>query len=155
MRGKDQVLLALLSGMLAACTEVATLPDNAGFGATPTLPPADARLIPTVRIAPAVGWPDGATPTPAAGMQVAAFARDLDHPRWLHVLPNGDVLVAESNAPPRPDDSPGIIGWFMRRVMQRAGAGVASANRITLLRDVDGDGVAARGAEFAVRHGPR
>ena len=142
MRGKDQVLLALLSGMLAACTEVATLPDNAGFGATPTLPPADARLIPTVRIAPAVGWPDGATPTPAAGMQVAAFARDLDHPRWLHVLPNGDVLVAESNAPPRPDDSPGIIGWFMRRVMQRAGAGVASANRITLLRDVDGDGVA-------------
>jgi glucose/arabinose dehydrogenase len=75
-------------------------------------------------------------------MSVAAFASGLDHPRWLHVLPNGDVLVAETNAPPRPDDAVGIKGWLAGLVMKRAGAGVASANRITLLRDTDGDGVA-------------
>jgi glucose/arabinose dehydrogenase len=75
-------------------------------------------------------------------MQVAAFARDLDHPRWLLVLPNGDVLVAETNAPPKPDDGHGIKGWLMGLFMQRAGAAVPSANRITLLRDTDGDGVA-------------
>jgi glucose/arabinose dehydrogenase len=75
-------------------------------------------------------------------MGVSAFARDLDHPRWLYVLPNGDVLVAETNAPPKPDDAKGIKGWISKQVMKRAGAGVPSANRITLLRDTDGDGVA-------------
>lgn len=73
---------------------------------------------------------------------MVAFARCLDHPRWLYVLPNGDVLVAESNAPPKPEDGKGIKGWLMGLVMKRAGAGVPSANRITLLRDSDGDGVA-------------
>ncbi len=95
-----------------------------------------------MNIAPAKGWPSGAMPQPVAGTSVTAFARDLDHPRWLYVLPNGDVLVAESNAPPKPDDAKGIKGWVMKRVMKRAGAGVPSANRITLLRDTDGDGVA-------------
>ena len=75
-------------------------------------------------------------------MRVAAFAGKLDHPRWLYVLPNGDVLVAETNAPPKPDDAKGIKGWIMGLVMKRAGAGVPSANRITLLRDTHGDGVA-------------
>jgi glucose/arabinose dehydrogenase len=84
----------------------------------------------------------GARPQAAPGTRVAAFARDLDHPRWLYVLPNGDVLVAETNAPPKPDDAQGIRGWLMGLVMKRAGAGVPSANRITLLRDTDGDGVA-------------
>ena len=73
---------------------------------------------------------------------MTAYATALDHPRWLYVLPNGDVLVAETNGPPRPDDNKGIKGWFTKRVMKRAGAGVPSANRITLLRNVDGDGVA-------------
>ena len=82
------------------------------------------------------------TPTAAAGTQVAAFADGLDHPRWLYVLPNGDVLVAETNAPPKPDDAKGIRGWVMEKVMGRAGAGVPSPNRITLLRDADHDGVA-------------
>jgi glucose/arabinose dehydrogenase len=95
-----------------------------------------------VNIAPAVGWADGAKPTAAAGTQVAAFAEGLDHPRWLYVLPNGDVLVAETNAPPKPDDGKGIKGWVMKTVMGRAGAGVPSPNRITLLRDKDHDGVA-------------
>jgi glucose/arabinose dehydrogenase len=75
-------------------------------------------------------------------MAVNAFAAGLDHPRTLYVLPNGDVLVAETNAPPKPDDSRGIKGWITKMVMGRAGAGTTSANRITLLRDADGDGVA-------------
>jgi len=127
---------------LTACSEVATLPISAGTGPQPTLPPPRQTLIPTVHIAPAQGWPADAVPQPGPGMRVTAFTRGLDHPRWLHVLPNGDVLVAESNAPPKPDDAKGIKGWVMGLVMKRAGAGVPSANRITLLRDTDGDGVA-------------
>ena len=127
---------------LAACNEMATLPVSAGTGPHPTLPPPQQTLIPTVHIAPAKGWPPGAAPQAAAGMRVTAFARGLDHPRWLYVLPNGDVLVAETNAPPKPEDAKGIKGWVMGMVMKRAGAGVPSANRITLLRDTDGDGVA-------------
>jgi len=95
-----------------------------------------------VNIAPAQGWPLGVTPRAAPGARVAAFASGLDHPRWLYMLPNGDVLVAETNAPPKPDDAQGIKGWLMSLVMKRAGASVPSANRITLLRDTDGDGVA-------------
>lgn len=127
---------------LVACGETATLPISAGTGPQPTLPPPQQTLIPTVNIAPAKGWPAGVTPQPAPGMQVVAFASGLDHPRWLYVLPNGDVLVAETNAPPKPEDGKGIKGWVMRLVMKRAGAAVPSANRIALLRDSNGDGVA-------------
>ncbi len=98
--------------------------------------------MPTVHVAKASGWPAGMTPTAAAGLEVNAFAAGLDHPRWLQVLPNGDVLVAESNAPPKPDDARGLKGWAMRLLMKRAGAAVASADRVTLLRDRDRDGVA-------------
>ena len=127
---------------LAACSQGSTLPPAAGIGAMPILPEPHNALIPTVNIAPAKGWPSGAAPVAAVGTQVAAFARDLDHPRWLYVLPNGDVLVAETNAPPRPEAGKGIRGWVMGKVMKKAGAGVPSANRITLLRDTDGDGAA-------------
>ena len=126
---------------LSACSEMATLPVSAGTGTEPTLPEPDKRLIPTVHVAPATGWPAGEMPRAADGLRVVAFARGLDHPRWLLVLPNGDVLVAESNAPPRPDDKGGLKGWFKRRLMKKAGAAVPSANRITLLRDSDADGV--------------
>ena len=132
----------LLLATLAACGGVATLPVSAGTGPQPTLPAPAPSLIPTVNIAEAKGWAHGATPKAAAGTQVAAFADGLDHPRWLLVLPNGDVLVAETNAPPKPEDAKGLRGWVMGLVMKRAGAGVPSANRITLLRDTDGDGVA-------------
>jgi glucose/arabinose dehydrogenase len=132
---------ALLAA-LAACGEVATLPVAAGTGPQPTLPAPAPSLIPTVNIAKAKGFAPGATPKAAAGTRVAAFADGLDHPRWLLVLPNGDVLVAETNAPPKPEDAKGIKGWVMGLVMKRAGAGTPSANRITLLRDTDGDGVA-------------
>jgi len=131
--------LALL-GALVACGDTALLPPEAGMGATPTLPPPKIRLIPTVNIAPARGWPEGVMPAPMPGLAVTALASGLDHPRWVVVLPNGDVLVAESNAPPKPDDSQGIKGWIAKWVSKRAGAGVPSANRITLLRDADGDG---------------
>ncbi|MDE2092270.1 MAG: sorbosone dehydrogenase family protein [Burkholderiales bacterium] len=127
---------------LAACGQVATLPVSAGTGPQPALPAPQQALIPTVDIAPAVGWPRGATPQAAPGLRVAAFASGLDHPRWLYVLPNGDVLVAETNAPPQPADAQGIKGWLTRLLMARAGAAVPSANRITLLRDIDGHGVA-------------
>lgn len=129
---------------LAACGETAKLPESAGVGASPTIPEPNRTLIPTVKVAPAKGWAEGATPKPADGLAVEAFASGLDHPRWLHVLPNGDVLVAESNRPPRQEPDQGFVqkvkGWVMQRTMAKAGAGVPSANRITLLRDADGDG---------------
>jgi glucose/arabinose dehydrogenase len=141
-------LIALLLLALAGCSEEASLPVDAGTGPNPQLPPPRSGWIPTVNIAPARGWPEGAAPSPAEGLRVQSFAAGLDHPRWLHVLPNGDVLVAETNAPPKPEDERGIRGWVMRRVMARAGAGVPSANRITLLRDADGDGVAETRSVF-------
>ena len=129
-----------LVALLIGCGERSQLLDHAGVGPQPALPAPVTTLLPTVNIAPALGWPSGQTPRPAAATQVNAFATGLNHPRWLHVLPGGDVLVAETNAPPRPEAGGGIKGWVMKKVMARAGAGVPSANRITLLRDADGDG---------------
>ncbi|WP_350649513.1 sorbosone dehydrogenase family protein [Pseudomonas sp. HY13-MNA-CIBAN-0226] len=142
MRKPQLVFVIALAGGLAACGETSSLQVSDGTGPSPKLPEPNKTLIPTVNIAPAIGWPDGTKPTAAAGTQVAAFAESLDHPRWLYVLPNGDVLVAETNAPPKPEDGKGIKGWVMKKVMGRAGAGVPSPNRITLLRDKDHDGVA-------------
>ena len=139
----SRVALTLLTvAALAACGDTAKLVDTAGMGASPTLPKPLSNLIPTVNIAPAKGWPAGVMPTPMAGLTVTALATGLEHPRWLYTLPNGDVLVAESNAPPKPEDGKGIKGWVMGVVMGRAGAGVPSANRITLLRGVDSSGKA-------------
>jgi glucose/arabinose dehydrogenase len=136
------LLLGSLILNLLACGEKATLPMEAGIGPRPTLPAPNPTLIPTVNIAPAKGWPTGVKPTAAVGLSVNAYATGLDHPRWLYVLPNGDVLVAETNAPPKPEDGKGIRGWIMKLIKKRAGAGVPSANRITLLRDEDADGIA-------------
>jgi glucose/arabinose dehydrogenase len=127
--------------LLAACGDKSTLPQGADIGPQPELKAPNKTLIPTVNIAKATGWPAGVMPTAAAGLDVNAFATALDHPRWVYVLPNGDVLVAESNAPAKPEAG-GIRNWIQSKVMARAGAGVPSANRITLLRDADGDGVA-------------
>jgi glucose/arabinose dehydrogenase len=140
--GRSIVMAAVSVVALTACGEMATLPLSAGVGANPTLPAANPTLIPTVNIAPAKGWPAGLAPQSAPGTTVTALAKDLDHPRWIYVLPDGDVLVAETNAPVRPENGKGIKGWVMAKVMQRAGAGVASANRITLLRGVGADGAA-------------
>src|SRR5690606_35244607 len=109
---------------LAGCGESARLTVHPGMGPLPQLPPPNTTLIPTVQTAKAVGWSNGEHPTAAPGLSVQAFARDLDHPRWLYTLPNGDVLVAETNAPPKPDDSKGIKGWIAGLIMAGAGAGV-------------------------------
>lgn len=143
-----KILIALLILALIALgafwwlsrPDVARLSDTDVTGQIPKLSETRSQTIPTVKIAEAVGWAGEAKPTAAAGLTVNAFAKGLDHPRWLYRLPNGDVLVAESNSPPREDG--GITGWVMKTLMGRAGAGVPSANRITLLRDADGDGVA-------------
>lgn len=127
---------------LVACGETSSLQVTDGTGPTPKLPEPNKTLFPTMNIAPAIGWPEGAKPVAANGTQVTAFADGLDHPRWLYVLPNGDTLVAETNAPPKPDDNKGIKGWITKKVMSRAGAGTPSPNRITLLRDSDHDGIA-------------
>ena len=149
MRVSAMTVLLLAVGTIGVgCGDEATLPVSAGTGPNPKLPPPHATLITTVNIAPARGWPDGVTPLAVPGLRATAFAGGLDHPRWLFVLPNGDVLVAETNAPPKPEDGRGLKGWITRLVMARAGAGVPSANRITLLRDSDGDGVAESRSVF-------
>ena len=139
---KASILTLATAAALAGCGGSANLMNGEDTGPRPTLPPPSTRLLPIVNIAPAIGWPQGVMPMPAAGLSVSAFARGLEHPRTLYVLPNGDVLVAETNAPPRPEDGKGIKGAAMKAVMKRAGAAVPSANRITLLRDTDGDGLA-------------
>jgi glucose/arabinose dehydrogenase len=135
-------IFAVVALMAAGCGESAKLPLSATVGPDPTLPPPNTTVIPTVHIAPAKGWPEGGKPIAAVGTTVAAFATGLDHPRWVYVLPNGDVLVAETNAPPKPEDYKGVKGKITKVVMKRAGSGGPSANRISLLRDADGDGVA-------------
>jgi glucose/arabinose dehydrogenase len=133
---------------LCACATASRLPPNADKGADPVLPPPQKALLPAVNIAPAIGWGLGERPAAAAGLSVIAFSQALEHPRWIHVLPNGDVLVAETNAPPRPEEGQGLKGKILGLVMKVAGAAVPSANRITLLRDVDGDGEAETRTPF-------
>ena len=126
--------------------DVARLPVDAVTGTRPDITPPRIQSFPTIKVADAVGWPQGVTPVPAAGLSVKAFATGLDHPRWLYRLPNGDVLVAESNSPPR--EGGGITGAVMGYLMGKAGAGGASPNKIILLRDTDGDGVAESRTTF-------
>jgi glucose/arabinose dehydrogenase len=150
---RKNVLLAILIGAfalpLASCNEPQnTVSADQTFGPSPALPAPQNSWIPTVNIAAATGWPAGGKPVAADGMAVNAFATGLEHPRTLYVLPNGDVLVAETNAPPKPDDTNGIKGWVTKMVMRRAGADVPSPNRITLLRDADNDGVAETRSVF-------
>jgi len=135
----------LVAGLLTACGDTAKLPESATQGPQPQLPPPASALLPTLHIAPAEGWPAGGHPQAAAGFTVTAFAQGLQHPRSLLVLPNGDVLVAESDHPapaPGEQEKHGVKAWISRQVQKRAGSGTPSADRITLLRDANGDGVA-------------
>jgi len=137
--------LILASSLLSSSVshaDVKALPESAGIGPTPKLPKPDKSLLPRVNIAPQQGWPEGATPIAAPGLQVHALAGGLDHPRTLHALPNGDILVTETNAPAKPDKSTGLTDWVTGKVKKSAGAAGISADRITLLRDADGDGIA-------------
>jgi glucose/arabinose dehydrogenase len=143
-----RTLIVTAAVALVGCGSTARLPVSAGTGPRPTLPQPDRSLIPLVNVVKATGWPEGTMPVSAGGTSVTAFAQGLEHPRWLHVLPNGDVLVAETNAPERPKDNRGIKGYFFKLFQKKAGGAVPSANRITLLRDADGDGVAETRTAF-------
>jgi glucose/arabinose dehydrogenase len=150
---RNRILLAMWMGAWRfrwppATTRRTPSPPSRALGRRRPCPRRRTSWIPTVNVATAIGWPAGGKPTAANGMAVNAFATGLDHPRTLYVLPNGDVLVAETNAPPKPDDGKGIKAWVTRLVMGRAGANTPSANRITLLRDADGDGVAETRSVF-------
>jgi glucose/arabinose dehydrogenase len=128
--------------MLHGCGDHASLPDTAGMGPHPQLPAPHQTMLPTLKIAPAAPWANGAKPAAAEGLAVNAFAEDLAHPRRIYMLPNGDVLVAETGAPPQPGDQQGLRGFVQKMITSAVGSSVKSANRITLLRDVDGDGKA-------------
>jgi glucose/arabinose dehydrogenase len=146
------IVSAMVASALAAAGVRAdpTQPiDAAEYGPRPVIPAPDKHLIPTLHVAKAEPWKGDAMPRAAQGLKVAAVARGLQHPRWLYVLPNGDILVAESEAPPKPDDGKGIRGKVQKHEQRRAGSGDApSANRITLLRDVQGDGTAVERHAF-------
>ena len=147
-------IAAALLLLLAGCRDSAELPEQATQGPNPSLPAPKERLIPTLNIAKATGWKQGETPEAAKGLAVSGYATGLDHPRWLYVLPNGDVLVAETNTPKQEGSAGGggVMDWIKGKVMiwamNRAGAGVPSPNRIVLLRDADGDGVAETKSVF-------
>jgi glucose/arabinose dehydrogenase len=150
------IVVGLLGcGVMVACTTLSAADSGphaspaSTVGPSPQLAaPEKSGLIPTVKIAEARGWPADHMPIAASGLVVNAFATGLDHPRWLYVLPNGDVLVAETNAPKRPRDEAGLKAKIMKKMQAKAGAGSPSANRITLLRDADGDGAAEVRSEF-------
>ncbi len=125
------------AGLLAAaCSGQAPAPPT--YGANPSLPAPKSGLLPTINVPKAVGWPAGAAPVAAEGLAVTRFAEGLDHPRWLYLLPNGDVLVAEASS--QPSKGGGITGFVANSMMRQGGAFDAGANHITLLRDADGDG---------------
>ena len=148
MRSHFFLICLLGAASLAACGSPARLPVSAETGVHPVIPPPRESVIPVINVVTAKSWPDGNTPIAGEGLTVRPFARGLAHPRWLYVLPNGDVLVAETTAPKRPDDNKGIKGLFFRVFLAKGGGAVPSADRIVLLRDTDGDGVADTRAVF-------
>jgi glucose/arabinose dehydrogenase len=134
------IALALAGVWYITRPDVAQLPLDAVTGPKPNITEGREQIFPTIKVAEVDRWKAGEAPIAAPGLVVERFAESLDHPRNMYVLPNGDVLVAETNSPPR--DVGGIEGFVMKWLMGKAGAGVPSANRITLLRDADGDGKA-------------
>ena len=131
-----------LAVAVTACADKPAKDVSAAQGPNPSLDAPSERVIPTVNVAKGEGWPEGTKPTTAAGLTVAEFAGELDHPRWLHVLPNGDVLAAESDSPGTDKTGGNVKGFVQKLLMKKAGSSKGSANRISLLRDADGDGVA-------------
>ena len=138
------IAVSLMSLALLGCQSVEPgAPDMTyGWGAAPLLKPPEPQTVPVMNLSKAVGWKPDETPIPAEGFEVQAFAQGLDHPRWLYELPNGDILVAETDAPQASSGRGGVLAWFAKRVMRFTGSGYPSADRITLLRDTDNDGIA-------------
>jgi glucose/arabinose dehydrogenase len=142
------IVVGVTAAIYFTAGDTAKLAEETSMGSIPALPDAKPPILPTVKIAPAKGWTDGAEPKAADGLRVNSYATGMDHPRWLYVLPNGDVLVAETNGPTRPDDGRGLKSWVMHLLMEQAGAGVQTANRISLLRDANHDGTAEKRTTF-------
>lgn len=152
-------LLILLTGVLAVVLAVViwqllfpastTISEQADYGQSPQLVEPHKTLVPVLRPAKAVGWPDNQAPSPASGLEINAFVSGLDHPRWLYVMPNGDVLVAESNAPDGSGLCSGFKNFAAGVVLNYSGARTPSADRISLHRDTNGDGVADESHVFA------
>ncbi|MBN9495858.1 MAG: sorbosone dehydrogenase family protein [Alphaproteobacteria bacterium] len=140
-------VVALVGGGAVALRRLRDGDPTPAWGSAPAIPAAKPQgAVPTLKMPTAQGWAPGQVPMAAPGLKVNAFARNLDHPRWIYCLPNGDVLIAESSTVPGPVKT--VFGLATRATMQRAGAIVPSANRITRLRDADGDGVAEIQAPF-------
>src|SRR6202050_39959 len=117
------------------------------WGNAPTVPAAKPQgSLPTLKMPTPKGWSDGQMPVAASGLKVNAFATGLKHPRWIHVLPDGGVLVAEAQQVPEPVRS--VFGYAMQATMRRADALGVSANRITLFRDTDRGGAAEKRETF-------
>jgi glucose/arabinose dehydrogenase len=134
-------VVALIGGAALLSRRIREGDHEPAWGRAPTIPEAKPQgAIPTLKMPTAQGWSEGQTPVAAPGLKVNAFAANLDHPRWIQVLPNGDVLVAEATSMDRSPRS--LFDFAMVSTMRRAAAMGVSANRITLLRDADGDGVA-------------
>jgi len=155
MQTPSRLALAI-AAVIVAGGATSTMPPLTSTGPDPTLPAPQKALLPTVKVAKAIGWEGTQMPTAAPGFSVHAFAAGLTHPRWLYVLPNGDVLVAETDAPSdKPDDAKGVKGKVMKSMMKKAGSTTGSADRIILLRDADHDGSAEQRHEFlAGLHSP-
>ena len=137
------LLLAGTALLLASCGSEPSSTDISDYiGPNPKLVAPSKTTLPTVNVAEAKGWPAGKMPTPAQGLAVNEFAGGLDDPRWLLVLPNGDVLVAETDNPGTDKTGGTIRSTIQDMLMKKAGSSKPSANRISLLRDADGDGVA-------------
>lgn len=154
--GYKVLTIVICTTILMACEVPSELPFEAGVGLNPQIPPPITTLIPAIKVAQAIGWSDKEKPSAPAGFQVTALARNLEHPRWIYCMPNGDILVAESNKPPKPagsgDIGQGLIDWIHEKarsiLMRRGGANTPSANRIILLRGIGSDGTAQQRTVF-------
>src|ERR1700704_2739514 len=136
-------IVALIGAAALRWRRLQGVAHEPAWGSAPMVPVAKPQgAIPTLKMPTARGWTDGQKPVAAPGLKVNAFATGLKHPRWIDVLPNGDVLIAESNQVAGPVRS--VFSYAMQATMRRASALGESANRITLLRDTDGDGIAER-----------
>ena len=136
-------VVALIGGAALQWRRLQGTAHEPAWGSAPVVPVAKPQgAIPTLKMPTAKGWSDGQVPVAGPGLKVNAFATGLDHPRWINVLPNGDVLIAEATQVAGPVRT--VFSYAMQATMRRADALGVSANRITLLRDMDGDGVAEK-----------
>src|SRR4051812_15573233 len=141
MSGIFAWIVARIGAVALRWRKLQGVPQQAAWGSAPHVPQAKPQgAIPTLKMPSARGWSDGQIPVAAPGLKVNAFAAGLKHPRWIYVLPNGDVLIAEANQVAGPTRS--LFSYAMQATMRRASALGVSPNRITLLRDTDGDGIA-------------